>query len=96
MPDVREMVLVNCAAMVNMSASVLPLFRHRRRGAVVNVSSGSARQPTPLLATYAATKAFGIHFSKSCAREYKPVIAVVSEFDISICTRRAQQCVAVE
>ena len=45
--DVAEMIKVNCAATVNMSRAVLPLLKERRRGAVINVSSGSSAQPTP-------------------------------------------------
>jgi len=68
--DVADMVKVNCGAIVNMSRAILPLLKHRKGGAVINVSSGSCAQPSPYLATYASTKAFDLHFSKSCAREY--------------------------
>ena len=70
--DVADMVKVNCGAIVNMSRAMLPLFKHRKGGAVINVSSGSCAQPSPYLATYASTKAFDLHFSKSCSREMKP------------------------
>lgn len=69
--DVYDMVKVNCGAIVNMSRAILPLMKHRRGGAVINVSSGSCNQPSPYLATYASTKAFDLHFSKSCTREYR-------------------------
>jgi 17beta-estradiol 17-dehydrogenase / very-long-chain 3-oxoacyl-CoA reductase len=69
--DIHDMVKVNCGAIVNMSKAVLPLFKHRRAGAVINVSSGSCAQPSPYLATYASSKAFDLHFSKSCSREYR-------------------------
>ena len=65
------MVKVNCGAIVNMSKALLPLFKARRGGCVINVSSGSCAQPSPYLATYASSKAFDLHFSKSCSREYK-------------------------
>ena len=67
--DIADMVKVNCGAIVNMSRAVLPLLKHRRKGAVINVSSGSCAQPSPYLATYASSKAFDLHFSKSCSRE---------------------------
>lgn len=66
---VTAMLKVNCAAMVHMTKCLLPLLKHRKGGAIINVSSGSALQPAPYLATYASTKAFGAHFSKSCSRE---------------------------
>jgi len=69
--DIAGMVKVNCGAIVNMSKSVLPLFKHRKGGCVVNVSSGSCAQPSPYLATYASSKAFDLHFSKSCSREFQ-------------------------
>jgi 17beta-estradiol 17-dehydrogenase / very-long-chain 3-oxoacyl-CoA reductase len=69
--DVAGMVKVNCGAIVNMSRSVLPLFKHRKGGCVINVSSGSCAQPSPYLATYASSKAFDLHFSKSCSREFR-------------------------
>jgi len=68
--DVASQVKVNCGATVNMSRALLPLLKHRKGGAVINVSSGSASQPTPFLATYSATKAFVSQFSASCNREY--------------------------
>jgi NAD(P)-dependent dehydrogenase (short-subunit alcohol dehydrogenase family) len=67
--DVADMIKVNCGAIVNMTRCLLPLFKHRKGGAIVNVSSGSCAQPSPYLATYASTKAFDLHFSKSCSRE---------------------------
>jgi 17beta-estradiol 17-dehydrogenase / very-long-chain 3-oxoacyl-CoA reductase len=76
--DVAEMIKVNCAATVNMSRAVLPLLKERGRGAVINVSSGSSAQPTPYLATYSATKAFILQFSRSCAREYREFGLTVS------------------
>ena len=54
-----------------MSKTLLPLFKHRGGGAVINVSSGSCAQPSPYLATYASSKAFDLHFSRSCSREYR-------------------------
>uniref|UniRef100_A0A7S2F1L7 Uncharacterized protein n=1 Tax=Octactis speculum TaxID=3111310 RepID=A0A7S2F1L7_9STRA len=57
--------------MVNMTRSLLPLMKHRKRGAIINVSSGSCAQPSPYLATYASSKAFGKHFSMSTNRENK-------------------------
>jgi len=79
--DVNSMVKVNCGAIVNMSKCVLPLLRYNGRGAVINVSSGSCAQPSPYLATYASTKAFDAHFSKSCSREY-------GEFGVHVCCIR--------
>jgi 17beta-estradiol 17-dehydrogenase / very-long-chain 3-oxoacyl-CoA reductase len=43
----------------------------RQKGAIINVSSGSGNHPTPLLSTYAATKAFINEFSRSIHYEAK-------------------------
>mmetsp|Transcript_8284 Transcript_8284/g.31155 ORF Transcript_8284/g.31155 Transcript_8284/m.31155 type:complete len:397 (-) Transcript_8284:68-1258(-) len=75
--EANMMIKVNCGATVNMTRVLAPLFADRKRGAILNISSGSATQPTPLLSTYAATKAFIAHFSKSVAREY-------SEFGVEV------------
>merc|ERR1712216_1098440 len=75
--EVNDMVKVNCGALVNMSRTVLPLLRRRGRGAVINVSSFGAYFPVPFMSTYAATKAFDMHFSRACEREY-------SEFGVQV------------
>jgi len=69
--EVNDMIRVNCSALVHMSRTVLPLMRHRGKGAVVNVSSHGGRFPYPFGTVYAATKAFDIHFSRTCEREYR-------------------------
>jgi NAD(P)-dependent dehydrogenase (short-subunit alcohol dehydrogenase family) len=47
-------------------------MRARRRGAVVHISSSSARQPNSQLAHYAAAKAALTNYAKSLAREVAP------------------------
>jgi hypothetical protein len=54
----REMVQVNCTAPMELTRRLLPGMRARGRGAVVFTGSQAARQPLPLHAVYAATKAF--------------------------------------
>lgn len=53
---------------------VLPGMKARRRGAIVNIGSGvsTAMPSCPLLAVYAATKAYIDTFSRSLAAEYAP------------------------
>jgi short-subunit dehydrogenase len=53
----REVMETNYFAVVAGTLAVLPGMRSRRRGAVVNVSSDTARAPTPGEAGYAASKA---------------------------------------
>jgi short-subunit dehydrogenase len=53
-----EMLQVNCAAPLELTAALLPRMRGRGRGAVIFTGSQAAKQPLPLHAAYAATKAF--------------------------------------
>src|SRR3989304_4886769 len=45
--------------------------RRRGRGAIINAASTGAFQPVPYMATYAATKAFVLHFSEGLHEELK-------------------------
>jgi short-subunit dehydrogenase len=59
---------VNCEALVLLTRALLPDLV-ARRGAVLNVASSAAFQPTPFLAAYGATKAFVLAFSEALAEE---------------------------
>ncbi|HVK23234.1 MAG TPA: SDR family oxidoreductase [Actinokineospora sp.] len=73
-------VQLNCVAVVDLTARLLPGMVERGQGTVVNVASGAAFQPMPHLAVYGATKAFVLSFSEALWAEVKPkgvrVIAV--------------------
>ncbi len=69
-----EMVLVNCLAPVSLTRALLPgmLARageQRRRAGLIFVASTAAFFPLPQLATYTATKAFGLALGESLASE---------------------------
>ena len=66
-----EMVRLNCVAVVDLAAHVLPGMVARGRGALVVVSSAAAWQPVPRMATYAATKAFELHLTEAIAEELR-------------------------
>jgi uncharacterized protein len=66
-----EMVRLNCVAVVDLAAHALPRMVRRGAGALVVVSSAAAWQPVPFMATYAATKAFGLHFAEAVAEELR-------------------------
>jgi len=70
MTEQSEMIAVNIAAMVELTAVLLPALRSRG-GAVINVASTSAFQPTPYFATYGATKAFVLHWSVALQHELR-------------------------
>jgi short-subunit dehydrogenase len=54
----REMVELNCTAPMLLTRALLPRLLARGRGAVVFTGSQAGRQPLPLHAVYAASKAF--------------------------------------
>lgn len=66
-----EMIDVNVRAPVELTGRLLPLLRERG-GAVVNVASTAAFQPTPFMATYGAGKAFLLHWSLALDRDLAP------------------------
>lgn len=70
---VHNILALNNAALVKMTYLVLPGMLERKRGAIMNISSGSATlvAALPLLTEYAASKAFVDAFSKSLAEEYR-------------------------
>ena len=65
-----EMIDVNVRAIVQLTGLLLPLLR-ARGGAVMNVASTAAFQPTPSMATYGATKAFVLHWSHALNYELR-------------------------
>lgn len=66
-----DMVRLNCVAVVDLAAHVLPGMVARGAGALVVVSSAAAWQPVPYMATYAATKAFELHLTEALAEELR-------------------------
>ncbi|MBI5380373.1 MAG: SDR family NAD(P)-dependent oxidoreductase [Opitutae bacterium] len=65
-----EMLDVNMRAPLHLTAALLPLFRVRG-GAVINIASTAAFQPTAHMATYGATKAFLLHWSLALSEELR-------------------------
>ena len=65
----RQMVDLNCAAVVHLTRLFLPKMIERRRGYVMIVASTAAYQPVPYLATYAATKVFDRFLAEALAHE---------------------------
>jgi len=66
----RNMVLLNCAAPVQLTSLLLPgMLARTARSAVVVTGSVSGRQALPLHAVYSATKAFDLLFGEALAVE---------------------------
>jgi short-subunit dehydrogenase len=68
---ITEMVMVNLHALTLLTRLLLPGMLARRNGKVLNVASTVAFQPQPLLAVYAATKAYVLSFSRALSLELK-------------------------
>jgi short-subunit dehydrogenase len=68
----REMIDLNCGALMELAHAVLPGMIERRSGGILNVASTAAFQPGPGMAVYFATKAFVLSFSEALHDEAKP------------------------
>ncbi len=60
-----ELIDVHCRVPVVLTSAWLPAMKARGRGAVIFVGSVSSYSPTPLLATYGASKAFVLMFGEA-------------------------------
>ena len=69
MATVREVFETNTFGVMAMTQAVVPLFRARRSGVVVNVTSSVTLTPMPLAAVYTASKAAIEGFTGSLAFE---------------------------
>jgi short-subunit dehydrogenase len=71
MNTVREVFETNTFGAMAMTQAVLPQFRERRSGVVVNVTSSTTLTPMPLAAAYTASKAAIEGFTGSLALELR-------------------------
>jgi len=73
LPIDRELAEIdlNVRALFRLTHAALGPMIERRRGGIINVASAAAFQPIPYNATYAATKAFVLHFSEALHEEAK-------------------------
>ncbi|MES2942456.1 MAG: SDR family oxidoreductase [Pseudomonadota bacterium] len=69
MATVREIFETNTFGMMAMAQAVLPQFRARQSGLVINVTSTVTMAPMPLVAAYTASKSAIRGFSESLALE---------------------------
>ena len=65
-----EMIDVNLRAVVQLTGLLLPTLR-ARGGAIINVASTAAFQPTAYMATYGASKTFLLHWSLALNEELR-------------------------
>jgi short-subunit dehydrogenase len=74
----RQMIDLNCGALVELAHAVLPGMIERKQGRILNVASTAAFQPGPGMAVYFATKAFVLSFSEALHEEVKKQGVIVS------------------
>uniref|UniRef100_A0AAU2W087 SDR family oxidoreductase n=2 Tax=unclassified Streptomyces TaxID=2593676 RepID=A0AAU2W087_9ACTN len=67
----HDQLMVNVVALVDLTHELLPAMLERGRGAVVNVASNAAFQPSPYFAVYGAAKAFVLNFGLALRQEYR-------------------------
>ncbi|KAK9754546.1 short chain dehydrogenase [Popillia japonica] len=65
-----DIININVGAVTMMSRILVEDMKKRKRGAIVNVSSGSELQPLPLMTVYAASKVYVRNFTRSLRYEY--------------------------
>ena len=75
---IREVFETNTLGTIAMTQALLPQFRQRRAGVIVNVTSSVTYRPFPLLAVYSASKAAVNAFTESLALELRPFDVRVS------------------
>ena len=68
--DDCRMIDLNCRALVALTRLTLPYMK--RGSHILQLDSLSAFQPVPYIATYGATKAFVLSYTRAVARELKP------------------------
>jgi NAD(P)-dependent dehydrogenase (short-subunit alcohol dehydrogenase family) len=71
MDMVREVFETNTFGTMAVTQAVLPQFRQRRAGVIVNVTSSVTLRPLPLLSVYTASKAAVTAFTESLAVELR-------------------------
>jgi len=67
----HDQLMVNVVALVDLTHQVLPGMLERGGGAVLNVASNAAFQPSPYFAVYGAAKAFVLNFGLALRQEYR-------------------------
>lgn len=68
----RELFEANLFGTLAMMQAVLPAMRERRSGTIVNVSSSTIYEPSPMLAVYRASKAAVTAMTEAAAGELAP------------------------
>ncbi|XP_068944117.1 17-beta-hydroxysteroid dehydrogenase type 3 isoform X2 [Petaurus breviceps papuanus] len=84
--EVQDLIHCNISSVVKMTRLILRDMEIRRKGLVLNISSGAGRFPWPLFSIYSSTKAFVCTFSRALQVEYKEkgiIIQALTPYSIS-------------
>ncbi|XP_077886672.1 17-beta-hydroxysteroid dehydrogenase type 3 [Ictidomys tridecemlineatus] len=84
--EIQSLIQCNVTSVVKMTQLVLKPMESRRRGLILNISSGVALCPWPLYTLYSASKAFVCTFSKALQAEYRAkgiIIQVLTPYAVS-------------
>jgi short-subunit dehydrogenase len=65
----HDEIQVNVQALVSLTNLFGRGMKKRRKGGIINIASNASFQPLPAMATYAAAKAFVLHFSEALSYE---------------------------
>ena len=77
MSTIRELFETNTFGTMALTQAVLPQFRERKSGVIVNVTSSVTLKPLPMLSVYTASKAAVTSFTESLALE-------LSQFNVRV------------
>ncbi len=67
----QQEIRLNVATLVDLTHRFLPPMVARRQGAIINIASVAAYQPSPYAAVYGASKAFVLSFTEALWGEYR-------------------------
>ncbi|XP_006001958.1 17-beta-hydroxysteroid dehydrogenase type 3 [Latimeria chalumnae] len=84
--NISNMINCNMISVVKMTKIVLPQMAKRRKGLILNVSSGIGSFPCPLYCIYSASKCFVEKFSRGLQAEYRLkgiIIQCVAPYGVS-------------
>lgn len=87
--EAMQLVDMNVTSTTKMTRMVLPGMVERKRGAIVNISSGSAMYTLPLLAGYSAAKSYIEKYSRAINAEY-PYISCQCQIPFYVATKLAK------
>ncbi|CAD5122074.1 DgyrCDS10526 [Dimorphilus gyrociliatus] len=65
----QKLLLANCMSILQVTNIFLKTMVEKKKGAIINLSSASANDPTPLLTAYSACKSFVNFFSQGLEQE---------------------------